>query len=117
VSGRESRTGFARLLRAGQTRGEALLWRELRDRRLDGWKFRRQAPILRYVADFLCVDARLVVEIDGPAHLERSDRDALRAAEIEAAGYRIVRFTSAEVEDGLAQVIEALRAELRLPRL
>jgi very-short-patch-repair endonuclease len=49
---------------------EIRLWRELRDRRLDGWKFRRQVPIEGFIVDFVCFEARLIIEMDGPVHLE-----------------------------------------------
>jgi very-short-patch-repair endonuclease len=55
----------ARRLRRQQTNAERLLWSRLRDRRLDGWKFRRQFPIDRFVVDFLCADAHLIIELDG----------------------------------------------------
>jgi very-short-patch-repair endonuclease len=59
---------FAKELRKNQTVPEQRLWHELRARRLDGWKFRRQVPIEGYVADFVCFEARLIVEMDGPLH-------------------------------------------------
>lgn len=73
---------FARRLRAGQTSLEDLLWRELRGRRLDKWKFRRQVPAEGYVVDFLCTAAQLVVEADGPHHdtPEQRASDAARGS-------------------------------------
>ena len=58
----------ARHLRRNQTTAEAKLWRVLRNRALNGWKFRRQYPIDRFIVDFACVEARLVVEVDGATH-------------------------------------------------
>jgi very-short-patch-repair endonuclease len=63
----------ARVLRKNATDAERRLWRYLRDRQLDGFRFRRQVPLGRYVADFACLSARLVVELDGSQHAERQD--------------------------------------------
>jgi very-short-patch-repair endonuclease len=57
--------GFAKRLRRNQTDAERMLWFRLRDRRLAGWKFKRQVPIDRFIVDFVCADAKLVVELDG----------------------------------------------------
>ena len=84
-------------MRREPTEAEDRLWQELRGRRLDGIKFRRQVPIGRFVADFVCVEARLVVEIDGSQHAE-SRRDQERDAELKARGFRVLRFWN---DDGL----------------
>ena len=68
----DAKRSFARKLRREMTEAEGRLWEQLRDRRLDGLKFRRQAPIGSYVADFLCADAMLVVEVDGDVPLSFS---------------------------------------------
>ena len=85
---------FAKSLRRAQTDAEHRLWLQLRDRRLDGLKFRRQVPIETYVADFVCVDARLIVELDGSQHGEADGeaRDAERTKALEAAGFHVIRF-------------------------
>jgi very-short-patch-repair endonuclease len=70
------RAGNARRLRRTQTDAERLLWFRLRDRRLSGWKFKRQVPIDRFVVDFLCADAHLVVELDGGQHAQATVHDA-----------------------------------------
>ena len=74
---------FAKRLRSAQTLLEADLWRELRAKRLDGWKFKRQAPIGPYIVDFVCFERRLIVEADGPLHADPEqqlyDRDATRS--------------------------------------
>jgi len=87
----EAKRRFARKLRRDMTDAEAKLWSELRDRRLDTIKFRRQAPIGPFVADFLCSEARLIVEIDGSQHAD-SKRDRARDAELRARGFRVLRF-------------------------
>jgi very-short-patch-repair endonuclease len=85
---------FAKRLRRNQTSLEDLVWRELRDRRLGIWKFRRQAPIEGYIADFACMAARLIVEVDGPVHMEPEQRlkDAERDAALRRLGFRVLRF-------------------------
>ena len=87
----------ARRLRRDQTDAERKLWFRLRDRRLDGLKFRRQVPIDCYVVDFCCESARLIVELDGGQHAERSAEDAARTAALEARGYLVLRFWNNEV--------------------
>jgi very-short-patch-repair endonuclease len=65
---------FAKDLRSNQTSLEDLVWRELRAKRLDGWKFKRQVPIEGYIVDFACFEAKTVVEVDGPLHSEPGQR-------------------------------------------
>jgi adenine-specific DNA-methyltransferase len=84
----------ARALRANQTQSEARLWGELRGRKLRGWKWRRQAPIGLFIADFFCPAARLVVELDGAQHLDRAEYDARRTRFLERRGLRVIRFES-----------------------
>ncbi|HEY9213748.1 MAG TPA: endonuclease domain-containing protein [Ancylobacter sp.] len=103
----------ARRLRRDQTGVEKKLWSHLRDRRLDGWKFRRQVPIDRYVVDFLCADARLVVELDGGQHTAEGDAERTRL--IESCGYIVIRFwnndVTANTEGVLQRIAEALRGD------
>ncbi|MDQ0349323.1 endonuclease domain-containing protein [Ancylobacter vacuolatus] len=80
----DGRIERARRLRRDQTDVENRLWSRLRDRRLDGLKFRRQAPVDRYIVDFLCVDAKLVIELDGGQHTVTTDEARTRT--IEACG-------------------------------
>ena len=84
----------ARDLRKNQTAAEDRVWNLLRARRLAGLKFRRQHVLGRYVADFVCIPARLVIEIDGDTHStdEELAGDAKRTEEIEQAGFRVIRF-------------------------
>lgn len=77
-------------LRTEQTDVERAFWLKVRDRRLDGFKFRRQATVGPYVADFLCVEAKLIVELDGGQHCE--EVDAERTAFLKDRGYRVLRF-------------------------
>jgi very-short-patch-repair endonuclease len=103
-----SRVGTARSLRRNQTDAERALWFRLRDRRLRGLKFRRQAPVDRYVVDFLCADANLIVELDGGQHAERSERDAMRTKELEARGYLVLRFWNNDVLRNVDGVLQSI---------
>jgi len=94
------------------TDAEDRLWQELRDRRLDRIKFRRQMPIGKYVADFVCLEARLIVEIDGSQHAE-SDSDRVRHAELKARGFRVLRFWNDDVLKDLNAVCDTIIAYVR----
>ena len=109
------RRQFARALRKQSTHVEDILWSHLRGSRFEGAKFRRQVPFDRYVADFYCYAAKLVIELDGAQHEGFADYDAGRSAVIETFGVRILRFANAEVRDDLDSVLARIRAELRLP--
>ena len=109
------RREFARNLRRNSTRAEDVLWQRLRGSRFHGAKFRRQVPFDRYVADFYCHAAKLVLELDGKQHEWFLDYDNGRTKVIENFGVRVVRFTNAEVCDDLDLVLARIREELRLP--
>ena len=98
----------ARRLRKDMPRAEGILWRELRNRRFAGAKFRRQQPIDWYVADFFCAAARLVIELDGDSHMGQEDRDAHRQVYIESHGLRVIRFWNFEVYDELEWVLDSI---------
>jgi len=109
------RRQFARALRQHMTRSEEILWARLRGSRFHGAKFKRQVPFDRYVADFYCHAAKLVVEIDGKQHEWFADYDSGRTKILEAYGVRVIRITNAEVCDDLDAVLARIHAELRLP--
>ena len=103
----------ARALRQSMTDAERSIWRILRSAQMDGHRFRRQVPFGQYIADFVCHDARLIIEIDGGQH-ERSSRDeAKRTRFLEDQGYRIVRFWNNEVLSNLEGVGAIIARELR----
>lgn len=109
----------ARRLRKTMSPAERLLWFELRRLRLDGSHFRRQAPMGPFVVDFLCHGAKLVIEIDGGAH-ETPDvaaNDAQRQRWIEGRGYRVLRFSNADVLHNPLAVAERIFAHARLRRV
>ena len=105
-------TTKARILRRNQTDAEAALWRKLRGRGLDNYKFRRQVPLGSYVADFLCKEAMLIVEIDGGHHSAQVEYDQHRDAFLRAGGYEVVRFWNNEVLTNLNGVLESLTLTL-----
>jgi very-short-patch-repair endonuclease len=110
----ESPQQRARELRRMQTEVERRLWLRLRDRRLGGFKFRRQAAIGPYFADFAALDRKLVVELDGAQHLDRAS-DRKRDAYLADNGYRILRFWNHEILDDLNGVLERIRCALNDP--
>jgi very-short-patch-repair endonuclease len=99
---------IARKLRRNQTDAERALWFRLRDRRLRGLKFRRQMPIDRYVVDFCCEAARLIIELDGGQHVERSQQDVERTAALEAHGYLVLRFWNNDVLRNIEGVLQSI---------
>ncbi|KAA2242213.1 endonuclease domain-containing protein [Salinarimonas soli] len=104
---------FARTLRRQATSAEDLLWQALRGRRLDGLKVRRQVPLLTYTLDFVCVERRLVVELDGRGHAWEADYDARRTREVEAHGLRLIRVPNAMVLDDLDVVLHHIAMAAR----
>ncbi|MEM9163446.1 MAG: DUF559 domain-containing protein [Cyanobacteria bacterium P01_F01_bin.4] len=95
----------ARELRQRQTSAEQILWACLRGRRLNGAKFRRQHNIGRFIADFYCHEARLVVELDGKIHDYQVDRDAARNAWMQTNGLSVLRFKNCMVQNDLIAVL------------
>src|SRR5207253_10684552 len=87
---------FARDMRKEPTLAEAKMWRLLRDRRLAGFKFRRQAPFQNYILDFVCFEKRIIIEIDGSQHAS-SERDAARDAVLMAENFRVSRYWNNDV--------------------
>jgi very-short-patch-repair endonuclease len=108
--------GFARAMRREPTEAEDRLWGALRGRRLDRIKFRRQVPVGAYIADFLCAEAMLIVEIDGSQHSD-SAYDLKRAAALKAHGFRVLRFWNDEVMRELDSVCDTIIAYVRDPSL
>ncbi len=95
------KVAVARILRQRETDLEYRLWQALRGRRVFGLKFRRQHPVGPYVADFACLEAQLLIEIDGYWHAHKKGADAARDAYLRSRGYEIVRF---DIENETADV-------------
>ena len=96
----------ARALRAQMTDAETLMWQQLRGRRFQGFKFRRQRPLGPYILDFVCLEAGLVIEIDGGQHAEQQAYDQARTALIESHQLTVIRFWNHEVMNDTAAVLE-----------
>ena len=99
---------LARDLRKNPTDAEAKLWQHLRHKQLDGYRFRRQHPLGQYVVDFICLDAMLVIEVDGGQHAEFTRRDERRTAFLEKQGFRVLRFWNNEVLGNINGVITTI---------
>ena len=104
----------ARAMRGAPTDSELRPWRLLRDRRLSGFKFRRQVPVGPYIVDFLCVGAKLIVEADGSQHAE-SFRDNIRDAYLANQGWKVLRFWNNEVLQNREGVLETIYAHASRP--
>ncbi len=96
-------------MRADMTTAEAALWGRLRNKQLNGLRFRAQHPVGRFVVDFYCASRKLVVEVDGGIHNGRGEQDSARSEHLEAYGYTIIRFTNEEVMSSLDAVIDTIR--------
>jgi very-short-patch-repair endonuclease len=110
----------ARELRKQMTSAESVLWEKLRDRRLNNLKFRRQAPLGSFIADFYCAEYHLVIEVDGDIHDNQRERDETRTEQFTEFGYRVIRFKNQEVLDDVQSVLSKILvaiSESPLPRL
>ena len=98
--------GFAKENRNNMTTAEKILWEELKNSKT-GYKFRRQHPIGDYIADFICIKKKLVIEVDGGYHntMEQQQDDAVRTIDIENMEYSVIRFTNDEVENNTQTVM------------
>ena len=101
---------FARAMRADAMKAENLLWQALRNRQLAGPKFKRQVPLVGYIVDFVCFEARLILEVDGGQHAE-SNRDVERDRMFESQGFRTLRFWNDEVIGNIDAVCETIMRE------
>ncbi len=103
-----------RELRQKSTHPEEVLWRKLKDHRLSGIKFRRQYSIGRYIADFYCPQAKLVIEIDGGSHVgtEAKAYDKIRDDFVKALGLHILRFQNRDIQENLSEVLKTIQVAL-----
>ncbi len=102
----------ARALRKNMTDAERRLWRQLRQRQLGGFKFRRQLPLGPYIVDFICLEARLIIELDGGQHQEQEAYDQARDEWLQRSGYRVLRFWNNEVFENMEGVLQRIDGEL-----
>jgi very-short-patch-repair endonuclease len=94
------------------TDAERLLWRHLRQRQVEGYKFRRQHPVGHYIVDFACLEGCLIVEVDGGQHADRKGYDRERTAWLEEQGFRVLRFWNTDVLGNIDGVREVIRVEV-----
>jgi very-short-patch-repair endonuclease len=103
----------ARSLRANATEAEQKLWSRLRTKQLDGFQFRRQYSIGPFFVDFICLEADLIIEVDGSQHAEQEQRDERRSAFLRAYGCQVLRFWNFEVMSDVDSVVERIAEVLR----
>jgi very-short-patch-repair endonuclease len=98
-------------LRKNMTEAEELLWKELKSRKMNGLKFRRQHPIHFYIADFYCNEKKLIIEVDGGIHNVKDikEHDNNRSAEFDRLGIRVIRVTNESVLNSLSDVLEIIK--------
>ncbi|MGH8182113.1 MAG: endonuclease domain-containing protein [Rhodanobacteraceae bacterium] len=109
---RQART---RKLRKRSTDVEQLLWRHLRNRNLGGFKFRRQVPPGSYIVDFVCMEQRLIIELDGGQHLDAEAQDRLRTLYLERGGFHVLRFWNDKILAERDAVMDAILRALTSP--
>lgn len=97
----------AHILRKDQTPGEKVLWKKLRANRFHGFRFRRQVPLGPYIADFACIEEKIVIEIDGDSHYESGakEHDAQKDGYLRSHGFRVLRFGNRQTIDHLEWVL------------
>jgi very-short-patch-repair endonuclease len=105
----DSLVNLAKSLRKRQTDAEKLLWWHLRSKQINGLKFRRQEPIGQYIADFVCFEARLIIELDGGQHAGQQSQDQERESWFMGQGFRTLRFWNHEVLENIEGVVEVIR--------
>lgn len=103
---------LARQMRREPTPAEDRLWQLLRARQLDGYKFQRQRLIGRFIVDFYCAKAALIVEVDGKVHQQQVEADLERQCILTALGFRVIRFTNDQVLNAIDQVLHHIRQAL-----
>ena len=102
-------------LRRGMTQTERILWKRLRNRQVNGLRFRRQHPVNEFIVDFFCYEAMLAIEVDGSVHLDtmQAERDEERTCILRQMGIRVIRFTNQEVESEIESVISSIISEVK----
>ena len=104
----------AKSLRSNQTDAEMQLWYHLRAHRFVGLKFKRQKPIGAYIVDFVCIERKLILELDGGQHAENVGYDERRTKFLESEGYQVLRFWNNQVLQEMDSVLEVIRIEIAL---
>lgn len=106
---------LARQMRHEPTPAELALWQQLRNRAILGYKFRRQHSIDRFIVDFVCIEATLIIEVDGEIHQYTPDEDAIRQEFLESLGFHVLRFTNEQVLRNMHEVLAQIQMRLTSP--
>jgi ATP-dependent DNA helicase RecG len=103
----------ARMMRRNPTEAEYVLWKYIRNNQL-GYRFRRQQILDDYIVDFVCLEKKLIIEVDGKYHSDGEQRefDAMRQNKLQSEGYRMIRFTNEEVTTNIEQTVECIKKYL-----
>jgi very-short-patch-repair endonuclease len=105
---------FQKALRTAQTDAEHKLWYQLRNRHFQGFKFRRQHMLCGYIVDFVCLETKLIIELDGSQHFDRKLYDEARTLELQKEGFMVLRFWNNDVLLNIEGVLEVIRNQLLL---
>jgi very-short-patch-repair endonuclease len=106
---------LGKALRNRPTDAEQLLWKHLRLKQMEGLKFRRQQPIDNYIVDFVCLEKRIVIEVDGGQHATQKDDDVVRDKYLRQQGFHVLRFWNNEVLQNINGVLEIIRESCLSP--
>ena len=104
---------LAKILRKNMTNAERILWQRLRNRQLGGFKFRRQKPMGPYIVDFVCLEKKIIVEVDGGQHAQQISADTAREDSLRKMGYKILRFWNHDVLSDTNAVLERILEDLK----
>ncbi|GAB6268373.1 MAG: hypothetical protein STSR0002_11140 [Smithella sp.] len=108
-------TALGKVLRKRPTDAEKLLWKQLRLKQIEGFKFRRQQPIDYYIVDFVCFEKRIIVEVDGGQHAMQKEDDIIRDTYLRQQGFQVLRFWNNEVLQNINGVLEVIRESCLSP--
>ncbi|NOR68384.1 MAG: DUF559 domain-containing protein [Methylomarinum sp.] len=106
-------TDLARNLRKNQTDAEQLLWLQLRNRRFLNYKFRRQFAIEPYIVDFVCLELKLIIELDGSQHIEQKKLDTERSLFLKQRGFKVIRFWNNDLFTQIDTILEAIHLAVK----
>jgi len=106
---------FKKQLRKQQTDAESILWYHLRNRGMDGYRFRRQHVLKGFIADFVCLEKSLVIELDGGHHSDQTEYDLTRSRILQREGFTVIRFWNDEIMYHLDDVLQSLWNALNTP--
>jgi len=101
---------LAQKMRKNLTPCEEILWDKLKEKRLNGCKFRRQHPVYRYILDFYCHEKKLAIEVDGNIHINQYDQDEFRDKYLESIGIKTIRVTNDEIFADINKVLTKIKA-------